>query len=106
MRSSSPGDPLIAKAMLSASGQLVPIQLLPWRRAYRMDLSRENTIIFSLVRSPERESFFHWMGPVHSLNGYLIALSTWDDIQLNTLDDANRAPNRHHIRVLHGKLPT
>jgi len=80
----------IAKTMLSASGQLVPIQLLPWRRAYRMALSRENTLIFSLVRSPERESLFHWIGPVHSLNGYLIALSTRDDIQLKTLDDANR----------------
>jgi len=80
----------IAKAILSASGQAVPIELLPWRRAYRMALSRENTLIFSLVRSPAREPLFHWIGPVHSLNGYLIALSTRHDIQLKTLDDANR----------------
>jgi len=80
----------IVEAILRASGQSVPIQMLPWRRAYRMALNRENTLIFSLVRSPERESLFHWIGPVHSLNGYLIALNSRDDIQLKSLDDANR----------------
>lgn len=40
------------------------VQLLPWARAYQMALHQPNTVIFSIVRLPEREALFHWVGPI------------------------------------------
>ena len=49
------------------------IQLLPWARAYRVMETRENTVLFSMTRTPEREPLFRWVGPIFQNITYLIA---------------------------------
>lgn len=49
------------------------IEVLPWVRAYRLALQRPNTLIFSIVRLPEREDKFHWLGVVETVETKLIA---------------------------------
>ena len=51
------------------------IEVMPWARSYQLALSRPNTIIFSLVRTPEREDKFIWIGKVAQVTTELIALS-------------------------------
>ena len=41
------------------------ITLYPWIRSYHIAKTRPNTLIYSIYRSPERESYFHWFCPVH-----------------------------------------
>jgi len=76
------------------------IQLLPWARAYRYLQTRENTMLFSMTRSPEREALFRWVGPVFKNTTYLIAakkrnikISSPDDLQNyqfgTVIDDAS-----------------
>jgi polar amino acid transport system substrate-binding protein len=50
------------------------IQLLPWARAYRELETTENTLLFSVTRTPERENKFKWVGPIFYNTTYLIAL--------------------------------
>jgi polar amino acid transport system substrate-binding protein len=37
-------------------------EVLPWPRAYKMALEKENTIIFSMFRTSKRETLFQWIG--------------------------------------------
>ncbi|MBA6390274.1 ABC transporter substrate-binding protein [Colwellia sp. BRX10-3] len=50
------------------------IEVLPWARAYQIALDRPNTIIFSMVRTPERENKFIWIGKVAQVTTELITL--------------------------------
>lgn len=38
--------------------------IYPWARSYRIASSRENTLIFPIIRNSEREEKFHWIGKV------------------------------------------
>jgi polar amino acid transport system substrate-binding protein len=50
------------------------IEVVPWARAHQVALVRPNTIIFSLVRTPEREDKFIWIGKVAHVRTELITL--------------------------------
>lgn len=45
-------------------GQVVPIEFLPWARAYRDAQGRQPVALFSAARIPEREKLFQWAGPI------------------------------------------
>lgn len=40
------------------------IRLVPWARAYYETLNRNNTAIYSIARTEEREKLFKWVGPI------------------------------------------
>jgi polar amino acid transport system substrate-binding protein len=40
------------------------IKLLPWAEGYQKALKENNTVLFAVDRSPEREQLFKWMGPM------------------------------------------
>jgi len=40
------------------------IELLPWARAMALTKLKPNALLFSVVRTPEREAKFVWLGPV------------------------------------------
>lgn len=61
---------LVHKVM-RASGLSYEIRLLPWARAMRNTISGDNTLIFSIVRSPEREENFKWLVPIARDHYYL-----------------------------------
>jgi polar amino acid transport system substrate-binding protein len=37
---------------------------MPWRRAYTLALNQDATCVFMTTRTPERETLFHWIGPI------------------------------------------
>lgn len=49
------------------------VRLTSWKNGYGMALVHPNVVLFSAERTPERESLFHWVGPVgrHSANFYV-----------------------------------
>ncbi|WP_263833113.1 substrate-binding periplasmic protein [Sulfurospirillum oryzae] len=49
------------------------IQLLPWARGYHEVLHENNTMLYSTVRTPEREAFFQWVGPVGKMTLGIVA---------------------------------
>lgn len=40
------------------------VEILPWARAMVLAKQRPNTLLFSIVRSPEREKEFLWLSPI------------------------------------------
>ncbi|THB78567.1 MAG: amino acid ABC transporter substrate-binding protein [Desulfobacteraceae bacterium] len=80
----------IVQGILDELQMDVPIQTIPWARAYKMALKQENTLIYTIARTPQRESLFHWAGTLVESKTYLFSLKK-QAIQLDSLDQA-----RHH----------
>lgn len=54
----------ILRAALDQAGIGYSMSVLPWPRAYKQALENEDSCVFSTARTPERESFFKWAGPL------------------------------------------
>lgn len=64
-----------------------PIQVYPWARSYAQALDNKNVLIFSMVRTPERDTLFIWIGEVATMNMGVIRLKKSDSLQVSSLDD-------------------
>ena len=81
----------IVKAALEKAGVAAKFGVYPWARAYKMALENENVLIYTIIRTPEREELFKWVGPlVPSSKFSLYKLKTRADIALQSLADAKR----------------
>jgi polar amino acid transport system substrate-binding protein len=54
----------------------------PWARAYQMAQRQPDVLIFSIVRTPEREKLFQWIAPVAKRHVYIYKMARRRDIQL------------------------
>ncbi|WP_412972556.1 substrate-binding periplasmic protein [Glaciecola sp. MF2-115] len=63
------------------------IEVMPWARTYQIALGRPNTVIFSLVRTPEREDKFIWIGKVADVTTELIVLKDSKIDPVKSLDE-------------------
>ena len=69
---------LLSNRLLPILQNLEPglkIELLPWSHAYELATRRPNTLLFSVIRTPERESKFVWLSRLLEVNTILIANS-------------------------------
>jgi polar amino acid transport system substrate-binding protein len=74
--------------MARDAGVTVQKQILPWARAYDKALRQSDALLYSLVRTPEREALFRWVGPISPRRIVLYRWADRTDIQLKSLDDA------------------
>jgi len=74
-----------------AARQGVPdnIRLTSWKNAYNMGLLYPNVVLFSAERTPERESLFHWVGPVGK-NSAILYAKKGSGIRISSLEDARK----------------
>lgn len=80
----------VVQALMKQAGLNTPIQFFPWARAYQQALNQPNTLIFSIVRNPEREDLFEWIGPVSPRLIYVYKLKSRSDIVVRSLADCSR----------------
>ncbi|NUT87648.1 transporter substrate-binding domain-containing protein [Pseudomonas corrugata] len=77
----------VVQAVLKEIGMQAPIQSMPWARAYQLALDDSNVLIYSIARTPERESLFQWVGAIAPTHWYLYSLAD-RPVKLNSLDEA------------------
>lgn len=78
----------VVEAVLKEIDVRAEIQIMPWARAYATALHKENVLIFSIMRTPEREHLFKWVGVISPPDSsYLYALRE-RHIKLDNLSDA------------------
>jgi polar amino acid transport system substrate-binding protein len=65
------------------------IKVFPWSRSYNMALKKENTCIYSMARTSEREDKFIWVHTIAKRNASLIALKS-QNLTITSLDDAKK----------------
>ena len=54
----------IVREMLRRSGLSAKIDIYPWPRAYRLAQNDAQTCVYTTARTPAREEFFQWVGPL------------------------------------------
>ena len=62
------------------------ILVQPWSRGFRNAQKGPNIVLFSTIRTPEREKYFQWVGPIASESDVLIALKK-RQLQINQPED-------------------
>lgn len=69
---------LLLTASASAGSPIKRENILvqPWARGFKNAQKGPNTVLFSTIRTPEREKDFQWVGPIASESDVLIALKT------------------------------
>ena len=63
------------------------IRLTSWKNAYNMALVHPKVVLFSAERTPDRESFFQWVGPVGH-NSAILYAKKGSGIRINSLEEA------------------
>lgn len=48
------------------------IHVVPWARGYSNTLHRKNTALFTMARTPQRETLFKWVGPIYTAEHVLV----------------------------------
>ncbi|MFT5388288.1 MAG: polar amino acid transport system substrate-binding protein [Candidatus Omnitrophota bacterium] len=64
------------------------VKTYPWARAYQLALIQQNTFIYSLLRTDEREALFRWIAPLCAIEFSFYRLKVRPDIKLNSISDA------------------
>ncbi len=74
-----------------AARQGIPdnIRLTSWKNAYNMALLYPNVVLFSAERTPERESLFHWVGPVGK-NSAILYARKGSGTKISSLEEARK----------------
>lgn len=78
----------VVQAVLKEAGVQAEITVYPWVRAYKMALEENNMLFSCIIRLPNRETLFKWIGTIAPRLTYLYKLKSRPDIILNMLEDA------------------
>jgi len=79
----------VVKSVLRKANLSYSIRLYPWARSYDMAKNRKNTLVYSILRTPERENLFKWICPIGiNVNLYMYVLSNRKNLSVNTIEDA------------------
>lgn len=79
----------VVREMLRRLKQPDNIVMFPWARGYNLLTTQPNVALFSTTRTKERETLFHWVGPLcTSQNGFYAKKSSL--IRINSLEDAKK----------------
>ena len=99
----------VVQATLRAADVEARVQAYPWARAYRMAQHQPNVLIYSMVRTPEREHLFKWVGVIGSVKEHFFQMADRKDIRLSTIATAKkfltiipRDDFRHEFLLNHG----
>ena len=61
---------VVVEELLERSEYQAKVIPLPWARAYKKTLNEPNTLLYSIARSPQRESAFAWIGKISHVRYY------------------------------------
>ena len=66
------------------------IELQPWTRGYQLVKTQADTALFLMVRTPEREALFQWVGPILQGTTNFYSLKA-NHLQLHSIEAAKQA---------------
>lgn len=76
----------LVQAVLQEADLSYDIAAMPWARAYEQAKYKPNTLIYSMARSEERESIFHWIGEVARFEYFFYTTKEFADKHTITKD--------------------
>ncbi len=96
----------IVRQIMTAAQLPYQIDVMPWARAFKTARSTPDTLIFSLLRTEERESQFAWIAPLCPMRVSFYTSSHRPEVQADGLNSAlkyvvgveNGQANYHFLR--------
>ena len=79
--------PDVVRAIQTELGDTSPMVVMPWLRGYELAKQGNRQALFAIVRIPEREDLFKWVGPVFSEGDYFFQ-RRGSGLAIRTLEDA------------------
>ncbi|MBF0266609.1 MAG: ABC transporter substrate-binding protein [Gammaproteobacteria bacterium] len=79
----------IVKAIQKEIQDNSKIKVYPWSRGVRIVSKKKNAALFSMLRTPEREDKYQWIGPLTSMK-MVFFKRTGSDIQIKNMEDAKK----------------
>ncbi|MDN3579083.1 transporter substrate-binding domain-containing protein [Chitinimonas viridis] len=80
----------VANEAARRSGFSLQTEALPWARALETARQKPDVLLFTVARTPEREDWFHWIGPIAKREVWLWRLRTRKDVVATSLDQAKQ----------------
>lgn len=80
----------LLRLIAGRAGLDIQLSFLPWQRAVNDNAADPNSILFTTVRTPQRENSYLWVGPIDACNLELVRLKKRKDIRIDSLSDAYR----------------
>jgi polar amino acid transport system substrate-binding protein len=65
--------PEVVTERMGAKVSRTEVHLVPWTEGYQAVLTQNNTVLFSMARTPERENLFKWAGPFTTMDFVVFA---------------------------------
>lgn len=77
---------------LLKNSKIVPNKWIisPWKNVYKYAKNHNNTLLYTVVKNPEREKLFHWIGPISNRNFCLYKLKSRTDISIKSWEDVKK----------------
>ncbi len=80
----------MARSLLDSAGLAAQPEFMPWNRAYQTAQHTPNVLIFTLARTPERESQFEWVLKVSDRAMSLYRLKSRPEVKVSDLESAKQ----------------
>ncbi|XZG71179.1 substrate-binding periplasmic protein [Chitinibacteraceae bacterium HSL-7] len=80
----------VFRAVTKRAGIRYGMRFLPWMRAVEAQSGHPDSVLFTTVRLPERESSYRWVGPIDQCDIVLMKLTRRTDVHVHDLGDARR----------------
>jgi polar amino acid transport system substrate-binding protein len=77
----------VATALADRTGYQLAAEAIPWSRALQTAQAQPAVLIFSIVRIPERENLFYWIGPFSTTEVWLYKFKSHTAVQIQNLGD-------------------
>lgn len=77
------------RELMARTGTDYRIEQLPWKRAFLMAQTQEQTCVYSTSRTPEREALFKWVGPTDEAEWQFWGRAD-HKFKLDNIDDARK----------------
>ena len=81
--------PDVVRAIQAELGDTSPMVVMPWLRGYELTKQGTGQAMFAIVRIPEREQLFKWVGPVFTEGDYFFQ-KKGTGLDIKTLADARK----------------
>lgn len=80
----------LLRLIAGRAGLDIQLSFLPWQRAVNDSAADPDSLLFTTVRTPQREGSYLWVGPIDACDLELVRLKKRKDIRIETLADAYR----------------
>jgi polar amino acid transport system substrate-binding protein len=73
------------KRIMAISKLQYTLNTYPWARSYQMATDQPNTLIYSIIKSPERAPYFHWFCPIYKSSAAFAFKLTSNPVNISSI---------------------